>query len=94
MKKLTVLFALVMALLLVPAAFSQGCALCYTQAAGSGQKMIQALRSGILVMMFPPMGISIFLAWMGYKKRNKYYSVEEDQKRVKDESGPNADLGW
>jgi hypothetical protein len=35
-------------------AFSQSCALCYTQAASAGQKMIQALRSGILILVIPP----------------------------------------
>jgi hypothetical protein len=35
-------------------AFSQGCALCYTQAASSGAKMIQALKTGILILVIPP----------------------------------------
>jgi hypothetical protein len=33
---------------------AQSCALCYTQAASSGSKMIQALRSGILILIVPP----------------------------------------
>jgi len=50
-------FAAVFVLLLLaaaPAAFSQSCALCYTQAASSGARMIQALKSGILVLIIPP----------------------------------------
>ena len=35
-------------------AFSQSCALCYTQAALAGAKMIQALKSGILILVIPP----------------------------------------
>ncbi len=35
-------------------AFSQSCALCYTQAASAGGRMIQALRSGILILIVPP----------------------------------------
>jgi hypothetical protein len=35
-------------------AFSQGCALCYTQAASSGAKMIEALKTGILILVIPP----------------------------------------
>ena len=35
-------------------AFSQNCALCYTQAASAGAKMIQALKSGILILIVPP----------------------------------------
>jgi len=59
--------------LLVPAlAQAQNCALCYTQAAGSGQRFIQALRSGILILMLPPMAISIGIAVMAYRKRNQF----------------------
>jgi len=45
--------ALILVLSAVPA-FSQGCALCYTQAASSGARMIQALKSGILILIVPP----------------------------------------
>jgi hypothetical protein len=59
--------------LLAPAfALGQSCALCYTQAASSGSRMIAALRSGILILMIPPMLISIGIAWMAYKKRNQF----------------------
>jgi uncharacterized membrane protein len=63
--------------LLVPCvAFAQNCALCYTQAAGSGSRMIAALRSGILVLVVPPMLICLGITWMAYKKRNQF---SEDQ---------------
>jgi hypothetical protein len=52
--------------------FAQSCALCYSQAAGSGARLIQALRSGILVLVFPPMLICIGLAFMAYRKRNQF----------------------
>lgn len=51
---------------------AQSCALCYTQAAGSGSRMIQALRSGILILVIPPMLICIGITWMAYKKRNQF----------------------
>jgi hypothetical protein len=35
-------------------ALAQSCALCYTQAASSGRQMIEALRSGILILVIPP----------------------------------------
>lgn len=35
-------------------AFSQNCALCYTQAASAGARMIQALKNGILILVVPP----------------------------------------
>jgi len=66
-------FAVVAASLLLPAfSFAQNCALCYTQAAGSGSRMIHALKSGILILMIPPMGICIGLTVMAYKKRNQF----------------------
>jgi hypothetical protein len=61
-----------MALLTPTLAFAQNCALCYTQAAGSGSRMIHALKSGILILMIPPMCICIGLTVMAYKKRNQF----------------------
>jgi hypothetical protein len=51
--------------------FSQSCALCYTQAASSGSKMIQALRSGILILIIPPTLGTIFLIFAVHRKRNQ-----------------------
>ena len=65
-------FAAVGLLLLPALAQAQNCALCYTQAAGSGQRFIQALRGGILILMLPPMAISIGIAIMAYRKRNQF----------------------
>jgi len=53
-------------------ALAQSCALCYTQAGGSGSRMIAALRSGILILVIPPMLICIGITWMAYKKRNQF----------------------
>ncbi|HWN75831.1 MAG TPA: hypothetical protein VNO13_08805 [Candidatus Udaeobacter sp.] len=52
--------------------WAQGCALCYTQAAGSGSRVIQALKSGILLLVVPPMLICLVITWMAYKKRNEF----------------------
>jgi hypothetical protein len=54
------------------AAFGQNCALCYTQAAGAGSRVVQALRSGILILVIPPVLICIGLTVMAYKKRNQF----------------------
>jgi hypothetical protein len=51
---------------------AQGCALCYTQAAGSTQRFIQALRSGILILVVPPMFLSVMFTVMAYRRRNSY----------------------
>ena len=63
---------LVAALLLPSITFAQNCALCYTQAAGSGSRVIQALRGGILMLALPPMFICTAITIMAYKKRNKF----------------------
>jgi hypothetical protein len=52
-------------------AFAQSCSLCYTQAASSGTRMIQALRSGILVLIFPPTLGTIGMIFVVYHKRNQ-----------------------
>jgi hypothetical protein len=52
-------------------AFSQNCALCYTQAASAGARMIQALRSGILVLIVPPTLGSIGMIFVLRHKRNQ-----------------------
>jgi hypothetical protein len=64
--------ALLVALIVPALTFAQSCALCYSQAAGSGARLIQALRSGILILVFPPMLICVVLAVMTYRKRNQF----------------------
>jgi hypothetical protein len=58
-------------LLTAAPAFSQQCALCYTQAASSGSRMIQALKSGILILILPPTLGSIGMIFVVYQKRNQ-----------------------
>jgi hypothetical protein len=65
------LVALIVLLTTLPA-FSQNCALCYTQAASAGARMIQALRSGILILIFPPTLGSIGMIFIVYHKRNQF----------------------
>lgn len=52
-------------------AFSQSCALCYTQAASSGARMIAALKSGILILVLPPTLGSLGMIFVVYQKRNQ-----------------------
>lgn len=66
-------------------AFAQSCALCYTQAAGSGSRMIAALRSGIIILAIPPTVICIGITWMAYKKRNQF---NEDPYACPEEENP------
>jgi hypothetical protein len=77
-----VLVALAMLVAPLPA-FSQSCALCYTQAASAGARMIQALRSGILILIVPPTFMSIGMIFIVYRKRNQFrqadYTPESDR---------------
>ena len=52
-------------------AFSQNCALCYTQAASAGARMIQALKSGILILVIPPTLGSVGMIFIVHHKRNQ-----------------------
>jgi hypothetical protein len=52
-------------------ALAQSCALCYTQAAASGSRMIQALKSGIIILIAPPTLMTIGLIFVCYRKRNQ-----------------------
>jgi hypothetical protein len=66
-----------MALLAAPLpAFSQSCALCYTQAASAGARMIQALRSGILILIVPPTFMSLGMIFIVYRKRHQFRQAE------------------
>ncbi len=62
-----------LAILASPAAlYAQGCAMCYQSAAASGPRSIQALKTGILILMFPPVLITTAIVYLAYKKRNKF----------------------
>jgi len=73
-----------MLLLSAAPAFSQGCALCYTQAASSGSRMIQALKSGILVLIVPPTLGSVGMIFVMYKKRDQVRHSDEDGDTFRD----------
>jgi hypothetical protein len=63
---------------------AQSCALCYTQAAASGSRMIQALKSGILILIAPPTFMSIGLLFVCYRKRHQ----------TRDEDGDESNREW
>jgi hypothetical protein len=56
--------------------YAQNCALCYTQAAAAGSRVIQGLRSGILVLIIPPMFMSVGITVLAYRKRNQFSRTE------------------
>jgi hypothetical protein len=65
-------------------AFSQGCALCYTSAASAGNRMIQALQSGILILVLPPTLMSVAMIFIVYHKRNQF----------RPDNAPDSDDKW
>jgi hypothetical protein len=65
-------------------ALSQYCALCYSQAASAGARFIEALRSGILVLIIPPMFMSVGITVLAYRKRNQF----------KEDDAPKSDRTW
>ena len=73
-----------MVLLAPTTAFGQSCALCYTQAAASGSRMIQALKSGILILIAPPTLGSIGVIVVMYRKRNQVRQTESGSESGQD----------
>ncbi len=72
-------------ILLTPvSALGQSCALCYTQAAASGSRMIQALKSGILILIAPPTLGTIGLIFVAYRKRNQVRQTESGSESGQD----------
>jgi hypothetical protein len=63
---------------------AQSCALCYTQAAGAGHSLRQGLRSGILVLIVPPMFMSVGITVLAYRKRNRTNNLKESDKSQND----------
>jgi hypothetical protein len=78
--------AILAGLLLLTAlpAFSQSCALCYTQAALAGAKMIQALKSGILILVIPPTLGTVGMFFVVHHKRNQVRRPEHDEESGQD----------
>jgi hypothetical protein len=52
------------------ALYAQGCAMCYQNAAAAGPRTAEALRHGILVMLFPPLFIFAGIIVMAHRRRN------------------------
>jgi hypothetical protein len=53
------------------------CPMCYKAVASSGDRFIQALRSGILVLLPIPFFLGSMIAYMAYRKSERYIDSPE-----------------
>jgi hypothetical protein len=53
-------------------AYAQGCAMCYTSAASAKAGAIQALRSGILILLLPVLVMCSGIFVVIYRSRNRF----------------------
>ena len=70
--RLAAFLALAMAVLFVCASSlsAQGCAMCYQNASASGAQGSQALRHGILILLFPTLALFTAIFGLIYHSRN------------------------
>ena len=72
-----ILAAAAMFLALPLPAFAQNCALCYTQRASAGAGVIQALRSGILILIIPPTLGTVGLFFVIHRRINQFRTLDD-----------------
>jgi hypothetical protein len=54
----------------MPHVAAQGCAMCYQNAAASGAQGREALRHGILILLFPTLSLFVGIFGLIYTRRN------------------------
>jgi len=53
-----------------PLVSAQGCAMCYQNAAASGAQGREALRHGVLILLFPTLSLFLGIFGLLYSRRN------------------------
>ncbi len=61
---------------------AQGCAMCYQSAAASGARFIHALKSGIVVIIIPPLLMTGAFARFVYRRRNLFHEETGEHREV------------
>lgn len=68
------LVVLVLLVLFAAPAFAQGCAMCYSNAAGSSKDGQKAISKGVLILLIPPVGfmtVGLGLAFQYGRRRDQ-----------------------
>ena len=74
-----VTFLLILGMACVQPAYSQGCALCHTQAASETSRFIAALKEGIWMLIFPALFVCTALASMAYRRRERFHEADSEK---------------
>jgi len=57
--------------------YAQSCAMCYQSAAAAGPRTAEALRHGILIMLFPPLFIFGGIIVLAHRRRNETMDTDD-----------------
>ena len=71
-RRIKVACACVVAVFSPSALYAQSCVMCYQSAAASGPRTIHALKAGILILMFPPVLITVGIVYLAYSRREQF----------------------
>ncbi len=63
-------------------ALAQGCSMCYTTAAAAKAAAIQALRSGILILLIPPVLITLGIFALALHRRDRFNDGYPEEPQV------------
>ncbi len=70
------------------AAFAQTCPACYNNAASQAPGLLQALRTGVLVMMLPCLAMFIVIYAVLYRRRNSFREGSDEGAAVENGRSP------